>query len=78
MKNKVLGSKIVKVENELCIVKSLERPIRDDGSPCGQARLWYDVCICENGEPVDILESFKRMKAAEKYMAELAETIERY
>ena len=67
-RTKTVKTAIVKKVNGYGISRVEERKVDLDDNLYGQILVFYDVCL-EEGEG-DCIESFKTMKAAEKYCRE--------
>ena len=63
---KSLNSSIVYEENDLAIVRCVEKDLDIDDNIVGHSHVWYDVNL-ENGNG-DTLESFKTLNEAKKFV----------
>ena len=68
MDKEILEIKIVDILGEYGIVRCKERYLDCYGKPFGCIYTWYDVCLEEGGG--DIIESFKTLKEAHRWVKE--------
>lgn len=66
--HQVISYECIEMIGDYGIYKAKEKPVGNDGLPCGHIQVWYDI-VAERGDG-DIVASFKTLKAAKKWVKE--------